>query len=365
MTNPAPSAVELIDLHKSYGTTVAVGGINLTVRPGEFLALLGPSGCGKTTTLSMIAGFVEPDRGSIRLAGRQVEKLPPFRRDIGLVFQDYALFPHMDVATNVGFGLRMRGIGRQEAALRVKDALELVQLGALGHRRPAALSGGQRQRVALARALVIRPAVLLLDEPLSNLDLKLREEMRLEISAVQKRTGITTILVTHDQGEALAVSDRIAVMRAGQVEQIGEPNNIYENPKTRFVAEFIGSMNFLSGQVEAPAQEDERCPVKTAGGIVECSVSHAVKKGDRVLIAVRPERLRVNEAPGPGGMSIDATIEQFVYLGNKTELRARGRSGETFLLEQTNDGIHSGYTTGEAIRLTARASDLRVFPDRS
>ena len=239
---------------------------------------MGPSGCGKTTTLSLIAGFIEPDRGSIELAGRHVEAAPPFRRDIGLVFQDYALFPHMDVAANVGFGLRMRRIPKAEAARRVAEALDLVQLSHLGARRPAALSGGQRQRVALARALVIRPAVLLLDEPLSNLDLKLREEMRLEISAVQRRTGVTTILVTHDQGEALAVSDRIAVMRAGRIEQIGRPGEIYEHPATRFVAEFIGTMNFFPGETLAPSLPNHPCPIQTPYGTVACPLPTATPR---------------------------------------------------------------------------------------
>jgi len=359
----ADSAVELVGLHKSYGKAVAVGGIDLTVGPGEFLTLLGPSGCGKTTTLSMIAGFVQPDRGSIRLAGQQVETLPPFRRDIGLVFQDYALFPHMDVAANVGFGLRMRNIDRREAARRVAEALELVQLGNLGARRPAALSGGQRQRVALARALVIRPKVLLLDEPLSNLDLKLREEMRLEISALQRRTGITTILVTHDQGEALAVSDRIAVMRTGRVEQVGWPGEIYEHPATRFVAEFIGTMNFLSGELLADARPGMPCPVGTAHGTAECTVTSSMAGGSRVLVAVRPERLRLSADTGPGDLSVDAVIEQFVYLGSKTELRVRSAAGDTFVLEQANDGSHPSYVTGQAVRLAASASDLRAFPD--
>jgi putative spermidine/putrescine transport system ATP-binding protein len=213
----AEPALQIAALTKSFGTLTAVDAIDLTVAQGEFVTLLGPSGCGKTTTLNMIAGFVTPDAGSIRLLGRAVESLPPFRRDLGLVFQDYALFPHMTVAENVGFGLRMRRQPRAEIAQRVAQALDLVQLNGLGERRPLQLSGGQRQRVALARALVIQPAMLLLDEPLSNLDLKLREEMRVEISALQRRLGIATVFVTHDQDEALTMSDRIAVMRQGSI----------------------------------------------------------------------------------------------------------------------------------------------------
>ena len=239
----ADAALELIGLEKHYGGAAAVAGIDLTVNEGEFVTLLGPSGCGKTTTLALVAGFLPPTAGEILLKGKSVADLPAFRRDIGVVFQDYALFPHMTAAENVAFGLKMRRVPSSETAKRVNEALDLMQLAGLGERRPLQMSGGQRQRVALARALVINPTVLLLDEPLSNLDLKLREEMRVEIVAIQRRLGITTVFVTHDQGEALVMSDRIAVMNAGRIEQIGDPAEIYERPATRFVAEFIGRTN--------------------------------------------------------------------------------------------------------------------------
>src|SRR5688572_6790658 len=234
----AEPALRLVGIEKHYPSAIAVAGIDLDVGHGEFVTLLGPSGCGKTTTLSLIAGFFPPTRGEIWLKGRHVEGLPSFKRDIGVVFQDYALFPHMTAAENVAFGLRMRKIASDDVRKRVAEALELVQLTGLGDRRPLQMSGGQRQRVALARALVINPAVLLLDEPLSNLDLKLREEMRVEIAALQRRLGITTVFVTHDQGEALVMSDRHAVKNAGCIDQLGRPSEVYERPATRFVAEF-------------------------------------------------------------------------------------------------------------------------------
>ena len=363
----ADAAVEIVGLRKTFAGAAAVDGVDLSVLPGEFVTLLGPSGCGKTTTLNLIAGFLQPDAGSIRLAGKLVDDLPPFRRDIGLVFQDYALFPHMRVAENVAFGLRMRRVERQEIRRRVDEALALVQLQGLGGRQAGgSFRGGQRQRVALARALVIRPAVLLLDEPLSNLDLKLREEMRLEISALQHRLAITTILVTHDQGEALAVSDRIAVMHRGRIEQFGRPSEIYERPMSRFVAEFIGTTNFVPGETLAATQPGAACPVATGYGNVLCLSSGAIGARERVLVAVRPERMRVSEdLPRDGDLAIDAAVEQLVYLGNKTELHVRTRSGELHVLEQANDGLHRSYAAGDAVRVVASAADLCVFPERS
>ncbi|HYI85668.1 MAG TPA: ABC transporter ATP-binding protein, partial [Burkholderiales bacterium] len=257
------AALRLAGIEKRYGATVAVAGVDLEVRDGEFLTLLGPSGCGKTTTLGLIAGFFPPSAGEIFLRGRPVAGLPPFKRDIGVVFQDYALFPHMTAGENVAFGLRMRGLRKEEMERRVSEALGLVQLGGLAERRPLELSGGQRQRVALARALVIRPAVLLLDEPLSNLDLKLREEMRVEIAGLQRRLGITTVFVTHDQGEALVMSDRVAVMNAGRIEQLGTPADVYERPATRFVAQFIGRMNFFRAGGKTIAIRPERASLSS------------------------------------------------------------------------------------------------------
>jgi putative spermidine/putrescine transport system ATP-binding protein len=244
--------LELEKLRKAFGTHNAVDGLTLGVEKGEFVSLLGPSGCGKTTTLQMIAGFVEPTSGAIRLAGKDLLAIKPARRGLGIVFQSYALFPHMTVAENVGFGLEMQGVAAAERTTRVGETLELVGLGALAGRFPRQLSGGQQQRVALARALVIRPQILLLDEPLSNLDAKLREGMQIELRQIQRTVGTTTILVTHDQAEAMALSDRIVVMNQGRAEQIGPPHEAYEKPATAFVANFLGKTNLVNGTTVRP-----------------------------------------------------------------------------------------------------------------
>ena len=313
-------ALRLLGIAKRYGGVTAVDGIDLEVREGEFLTLLGPSGCGKTTTLGLIAGFFAPSAGEIYLKGRPVAGLPPFKRDIGVVFQDYALFPHMSAGENVGFGLRMRGIEKLQIQKQVDEALDLVQLRGLAERRPLELSGGQRQRVALARALVIRPAVLLLDEPLSNLDLKLREEMRVEIAGLQRRLGITTVFVTHDQGEALVMSDRIAVMNAGRIEQLGRPAEIYEKPATRFVAEFIGRMNFFT-------------------------------RDGRVL-AIRPERAQLAlEKPG-SGFARRGTVRHVLYLGATLEYHL-DLEGERALVEAPNHGGAPKFRAGDAVWFSA------------
>jgi len=314
-------ALRLAGIEKRYGATVAVAAVDLEVREGEFLTLLGPSGCGKTTTLGLIAGFFAPSAGEIFLKGRPVAGLPPFRRDIGVVFQDYALFPHMTAGENVAFGLRMRGLPKDEIQTRVNEALDLVQLRGLAHRRPLELSGGQRQRVALARALVIRPTVLLLDEPLSNLDLKLREEMRVEIAGLQRRLGITTVFVTHDQGEALVMSDRIAVMNAGRIEQLGTPSGVYERPATRFVAQFIGRMNFFR-----------------AGG---------------KTIAIRPERASLSADPPVSGFARSGTVRHVLYLGATLEYHLELENAERGLVEAPNYGGPPKFQAGERVWFSA------------
>ena len=288
----------------------------------------------------MIAGFTTPDAGSISLQGRAVEALPPFRRDLGLVFQDYALFPHMTVAGNISFGLRMRRMPRGDIARRVADALELVQLCGLGERLPSQLSGGQRQRVALARALVIQPTMLLLDEPLSNLDLKLREEMRIEISTLQRRLGIATVFVTHDQGEALTMSDRVAVMRQGRIEQIGTPAEVYERPANCFVASFIGSINLVAARVVGGAGADGMIRLDTNTGPALVRVPSGFGLTGDLVLTIRPERLKLGTAESvPAGMTAwPVRVEQVVYLGARIELRLRLADGSEALAEAMNDG---------------------------
>ena len=361
----AERAVELINLSKAFADVPAVDRIDLTVAQGEFLTLLGPSGCGKTTTLNLIAGFLTPDAGSIRLAGKAVDRLPPFRRDIGIVFQDYALFPHMTVAENVAFGLRMRRVGKAEIDRRVTEALDLVHLAGFGARRPLALSGGQRQRVALARALVIRPTVLLLDEPLSNLDLKLREEMRLEITTLQRSLGITMVMVTHDQGEALAVSDRIAVMHQGRIEQLGDARDVYEHPASRFVADFIGSTNFLPGKALDGTQAGGFCTVSTEAGAIQLLAPQTLRSGDAVQVAVRPERMHFGSETEPGALNLAGTVLRHVYLGSYTETHLRTTSGSLCVVHSGNNRTAQLPSVAEAVQFAAAAMDCRAFQVRA
>jgi spermidine/putrescine ABC transporter ATP-binding subunit len=321
----ARPVVELQGCTKDYGGVRAVDALDLAIFEGEFLALLGPSGCGKTTTLSLIAGFVEPTAGRILIDGEDVTGRPAHLRGLGVVFQSYALFPHLSVFENVAFGLRERRVPAAEIGRRVKDALELVRLEGLGRQRPAELSGGMQQRVALARALVYRPRVVLLDEPLAALDKKLREGMRDELRAIQRSVGITTVFVTHDQAEALGLSDRIAVMSRGRIEQLGAPREIYERPANRFVADFIGASTVLRGRAVA------RDLVALAPGLtVRVAVGEALRAGEEVELAIRPERVRL--AGGPGEGTAEARIEGLVYQGSLTEVTARLGDGQRVLV---------------------------------
>ncbi len=326
--------------------------VSIEVRQGEVLALLGPSGCGKTTTLRMIAGFEDPDAGLVRVKGHVVNDVPTYRRNLGMVFQHYALFPHMSVFDNVAFGLRMRHVPRGDVRRMVTEAMALVRLEGLEARRPAELSGGQQQRVALARAVVTKPAVLLLDEPLGALDKKLREQMQIEIRALQRALGITTIFVTHDQEEALTLSDRIAVMEQGEIVQIGTPTEIYERPRSRFVSDFIGVSNFLAGRVvEHTAEgslveldEADACRLSVAG-------ANSLRPGERVEVAIRPEKIRLVRGAPPGANVLPGRIENVVYLGAVTYyyVRVAGDVRLTVMEQNQAPPSRGGYAVGDAV----------------
>ena len=352
-------ALRLEALEVKYGQNRVVRGLDLAVSNGEFVTLLGPSGCGKSTTLGAIAGFLDPSGGRILLHERDIGGQPPFRRNIGVVFQDYALFPHMSVAENVGFGLRMRKRPRAEIEQRVEEMLDLVRLGPFADRTPQQLSGGQRQRVALARALVIRPELLLLDEPLSNLDLKLREELRLEIVRLQRQLGIAAIFVTHDQTEALTMSDRIAVMHDGLIEQIGPPREIYERPSTRFVAEFVGTMNFIAARVTRAADAAGLVRARTGDGCeLSVPLGTAAASGEEIAIAVRPERAWLSAAPkvANGSICLPARITDIVYLGAREEVRLELEDGSPCLVEARRGDVGS-LASGDQVSFCADPLD--------
>jgi putative spermidine/putrescine transport system ATP-binding protein len=324
--------LELAGVRKRYESLVAVDDLDLSLRTGEFLTLLGPSGSGKTTTLMMVAGLQQPDAGAITLNGALVARLPPYRRDIGMVFQHYALFPHMTVRRNVAFPLEMRGLGKAEIARLVDEALALVKLPDHGDRLPKQLSGGQQQRVALARAMVYRPALLLMDEPLGALDRKLREQLQLEIKRVHRERDISVLYVTHDQEEALTMSDRIAVFNHGRIEQVGTPEELYDRPATRFVASFIGDTNFVSGRVLAVA--DGICEVETAGGRIQATVRQSLVVGTSVSVAVRPERMVLSTR----GEGLSGLLTDVIFLGTARKYVVRLADGsECVVLRQVSD----------------------------
>lgn len=353
--------VELLHVTKRFGAVPAVRDLTLRIEHGAFFSLLGPSGCGKTTTLRLIAGFEQPSEGQIRIGGMDVGGLPPYRRDVNTVFQHYALFPHMSVANNIAYGLRQRKVSKTEIQERVADALQMVRLSGAENRRPSQLSGGQQQRVALARALINRPTVLLLDEPLSALDLKLRKEMQSELKALQQHVGITFIYVTHDQDEAITLSDRIAVMNAGCLEQEGTPAEIYDRPLTRFVADFIGLTNFLEGTVrDAQRLNDNESlvMVETPIGSVACAGwQPVVRQGEQVTLTLRPEKLRLlpdGTTPELGWNSVSGVVEQATFLGAQTEYRilvgARGEaSAHTVTVRQQNMSASTAGATQAAV----------------
>lgn len=344
--------VALLGVSKAYNTAPAVRDITLQVERGIFYSLLGPSGCGKTTTLRLIAGFEQPTSGRIMIRGTDVAGLPPYRRDVNTVFQSYALFPHMSVADNIAYGLRQHHIGKTEIRRRVGEALEMVRLGGAEKRRPNELSGGQQQRVALARALVNRPTVLLLDEPLSALDLKLRKEMQSELKTLQQTVGITFIYVTHDQEEAITLSDRMAVMNMGRLEQEGTPTEVYERPQTRFVADFIGLTNFIAGTVShtsVTGSDGRQVIVTTPLGNITCAGSQpALRNGESVTLTLRPEKVRVlagNAAVGTGWNAVSGMVTQATFLGAQNEYHvqiATDSGGQELMVRQQNMGTFTG-----------------------
>jgi putative spermidine/putrescine transport system ATP-binding protein len=369
MTMPTPPALPLVrfrDVRKSYdGLAPAVGDLSLDVAEGEFLTLLGPSGSGKTTTLMMLAGFERPDSGEILLEGRSIARTPPHRRGIGVVFQSYALFPHMNVAENVAFPLRMRGIGKAERQERVAAALDRVRLTQLAARMPSQLSGGQQQRVALARALVFAPRLVLLDEPLGALDRQLREEMQLEIRRLHRELGVTMLYVTHDQAEALALSDRIAVLEGGRLRQLGTPEDLYENPADAFVARFVGENNRLPGTVEEVEDDIARIRLD-CGPVVEAQVADA-HAGKPCMVSIRPERVAVAAVPAEemGGDALPATVLERTYHGDHVRLRllvGEPGFGLAEVVVQRPAGVPlSGLVPGETASIAWQAYHARAF----
>ena len=348
--------LQLTGLTKTYGDFSAVAGVDLDIGQGELVVLLGPSGCGKTTTLRMIAGFITPTAGEIRLGGHDITRQPPWKRNTGLVFQSYALFPHLTVAENVAFGLRMRKVAPPQIAAKVGEALRLVRLEGLADRLPRELSGGQQQRVALARALVIEPDILLLDEPLSNLDAKLRQEVRVEIRELQRKLGLTTVMVTHDQEEALTMADRLVVMSAGQVQQVGSQRDLYENPANTFVAGFVGRTNFLRGRLEAPGL------FRSESGLAIRCHDDAVANGR--TLALRPERLSLSVAPVAGAENcLPGTVEFASYLGGILEYYVRLTPRDRLMVQAPNRFAERVHAVGDRIHLHWPAQASLVLAD--
>ena len=356
------ASVELRSLRKVYGGVVALDTLSLAIKEGEFVTLLGPSGSGKTTTLMMIAGFEAPTAGSILISGEPVVNRPPYRRNIGVVFQSYALFPHMTVAANVAYPLRMRRVAGEEVRRRVAAALDLVQLGGLGGRHPGQLSGGQQQRVALARALVFEPPLLLMDEPLGALDRNLREDLQLEIKRIHREVGVSVIYVTHDQSEALTMSDRIAIMRDGRLEQYGSAEELYERPATRFVAEFVGEATLAGGRVESA--RDGEVVIMLDDGRTRFVTRHAaLPTGQRVTAVVRPEKACLVGAGAAARNVFRAVVTDAMYLGDTTKYWVKTEQGTGFVIKSQSRSDTPRSSKGDPVYVAIDERDVIVVPE--
>jgi putative spermidine/putrescine transport system ATP-binding protein len=353
--------VRFVNVQKSYdGVTLVVKDLNLDIEKGEFLTMLGPSGSGKTTTLMMLAGFEVPTNGEILLNGSPMSRLPPHRRNIGVVFQNYALFPHMTVDQNLAFPLEVRGLGRAEIDARVKRALEMVELSAFGDRRPSQLSGGQQQRIAVARALVFEPTIVLMDEPLGALDKQLREQMQFEIKHLHDRLGITVVYVTHDQSEALTMSSRIAVFHHGVIQQLSTPTELYERPRNAFVARFVGENNRLIGTVESVS--GEKCIVRLASGeIVVARRAAAKAAGESTLLSLRPERVTLAPEPGKYANMLDGRIEELIYLGDHLRVRLAVAGQGDFIVKMPNRSDIAVLSEGDSVKVGWAIEDCHAL----
>jgi len=352
MEQPGNKLLELRDLCKVYGKTLSVDHVSVSLAKGEFMSFLGPSGSGKTTTLNMIAGLTEPTAGEIYLQSRAIRDLPPYKRDIGVVFQNYALFPHMTIAANLAFPLEMRRVSRSGIRTRVARALDMVELSGMGERLPGQLSGGQQQRVALARAMVFEPPLLLMDEPLGALDKQLREQMQMEIKHLHERLGISVVYVTHDQDEALTMSDRIAVFNHGRIEQVGTPAELYDKPTTLFVAGFVGETNLIEGRVISA--DGTSCKIATAAFEHIAGNGPGLKTGAQVTLALRPERIEIapaSGAPPPGGRTLAATVTETIYFGRFLKYVVSAGGLTLTVVEQMRASRLSGFGPSDQVVL--------------
>jgi len=361
MTSTSDAFVKFSEVQKSYdGETLVVKNLNMDIARGEFLTMLGPSGSGKTTTLLMLAGFEVPTHGGIFLDGKPIDKMPPHKRDIGMVFQNYALFPHMTVQENLAFPLQVRKIPKPEIEARIKRTLDMVQLGAYGHRRPGQLSGGQQQRVAVARALVFDPKLVLMDEPLGALDKQLREQMQLEIKHIHQGVGVTVVYVTHDQSEALTMSDRIAVFNDGVIQQLATPADLYERPENAFVAQFIGENNRLRGKVTA--MNGTTCQVEIPGsGTVRATTVNVDGVGLPTTLSLRPERVKINPAPGSLPNLFSAEVKELIYLGDHVRTRVSVCGNDEFIVKLPNAEESVVLEPGTTITVGWKAEDCRAL----